>query len=236
LIQPIARLFEAPDGGQRQFLQIFGEWQHQHAEHLQHDGQRLPDLGGFGFHVGTEQRLAHYAQRQPHHFIRDIQRASLLPAPAQPHGILAHHRRVPGHAVPMKRGLNQAALPQMKLAFAGQQPLAQQNLGALQRPALDEIPLIGHQNLPHEIRMVHQIRVIGTQPEIWKIAVLLRNPAQELDRPGAKRRQITQDRKILRAARLLRGQQHAPSLTAASPRRRETMVPLRLCAGLFFFA
>ncbi len=73
----------------------------------------------------------------------------------------------------MKSGLDQAALAQMELAFAGQQALAEQYPGALQGAALGEIGLIRYQNVPHEIGMVDQIGVIRAQPEIREIAVFL---------------------------------------------------------------
>ncbi len=85
----------------------------------------------------------------------------------------------------MKSGLNQATLAQMEFALTGQQALTEQYPGALQSAALGEIGLIRHQNVPHEIRMVHQIGVKRAQPEIRKVAVFLSSFAQKLNRPGA---------------------------------------------------
>ena len=49
-----------------------------------------------------------------------------------------HHRRVGGDAVAVKRRLHEAALAAMERVFAGQQPLAEQPLRALQPAALVE--------------------------------------------------------------------------------------------------
>ena len=61
----------------------------------------------------------------------------------------------------MKGGLHQAPLPQVLLAFAGEQSLAQQHFGTLQRAALYEIVLIVDQNFAHVIGMIHQIHVLA---------------------------------------------------------------------------
>ena len=56
----------------------------------------------------------------------------------------------------MKGGLHQAALAQMELAFAGEQSFAQQDLGALQHAALDEVALAGDQDVLDEFGVVEE--------------------------------------------------------------------------------
>ena len=47
----------------------------------------------------------------------------------------------------MKRRLHQPALPQVHRAFAGQQPLAEQPLRALEAAALGEVALVGDEDV-----------------------------------------------------------------------------------------
>ena len=92
----------------------------------------------------------------------------------------------------------------MKLAFTGQQTFAQQNIGTLQRTALSEIVLIGDEDLPDVLWLVHQIRMLRTELEVGDIAILIRSALQETERVSAERRNLSYDRRVLRTARLFR--------------------------------
>lgn len=84
------------------------------------------------------------------------------------------------------------------MSFAGEQSFAQQHLGALQRPALDEVALICDQNLANIIRMIHQIHMLAHYSKVDQIAVLARRSGQESERIGAKRTQVSDDGRVLR--------------------------------------
>ena len=49
----------------------------------------------------------------------------------------------------------------MGFAFAGEQPFAQQTLGALQYAALQEIRLMRHQNVANPFGTIHQIGILA---------------------------------------------------------------------------
>src|SRR5580704_201457 len=67
-----------------------------------------------------------------------VEISSALPAVQRSRHRTAHCSRITGQPLAMERRLNQSALPQMMLSFAGEQSLTQQNLRKLQSAALDE--------------------------------------------------------------------------------------------------
>ena len=131
-----ARRPSAPQLRHRQVLQQVRERQHRHPERFHDAGERLADLGRLRLDVGVEQRLADDRQRQPIHFLRDVERRAIAPRAAHAIGIGDHRVGIRRDPLAMERRLHQPPLSQMRRAFAGQEPFAEQALGALQRRAL----------------------------------------------------------------------------------------------------
>ncbi|MGD1098206.1 MAG: hypothetical protein ABSB35_40250 [Bryobacteraceae bacterium] len=86
----------------------------------------------------------------------------------------------------MKRGLDETALPRMKLAFAGEQPIAQQHAGAYQHAALGEVSLMSDEHVFNRIRMAERVKVLRTEPEMDQVAVFAGDLQQKLWRVFSK--------------------------------------------------
>ena len=62
-------------------------------------------------------------------------------------GIGDHRVGIRRDPLAVERRLHQPPLSQMRRAFAGQQPFAEQPLGALQRAALGEVAVVGDEDV-----------------------------------------------------------------------------------------
>ena len=80
----------------------------------------------------------------------------------------------------MERGLDQAALARVKLAFAGEQAFAEQNLGAFEDAALDEVGLMGDEDVADPVGMGDFIHRLGAELEVDQIAVGALGSLEEL--------------------------------------------------------
>src|SRR5262249_39176497 len=107
------------------------------------------------------------------------------PSVPHPSGVFDHRRGVPGDALAMKGGLRQPSLAQMKFAFAGQQPFAEQSLRALQPLALHKCSVVRDQRVADVIGVVEQEDRLRAELEINKIAVSLGQIGQKFDRIAA---------------------------------------------------
>src|ERR1700722_19617323 len=72
----------------------------------------------------------------------------------------------------MERGLHEAPLPAVILAFRHDQPVADQPLGPAEAEALLQVPGLADQSLPDSIRAVQHGHVKRPEPEADHIAVL----------------------------------------------------------------
>ena len=170
VVQHLPCLLGAPVGRQRQLFHRRTAGQQQPVDSVQALRERLPDLRRFVFHVGVEKRLAHDGQRQPHHLLRHVDLRAVLPAVGGARGVIRHDFGVAAHALAVKRGLHQPPLAQVVVALAGQQPLAQQPLGDLQRAAFAEHAMIGHQQVADHVRVVEQVHVRVVERYVRHIA------------------------------------------------------------------
>jgi hypothetical protein len=67
----------------------------------------------------------------------------------------------------------------MALAFAGEEPVAQQSAGALHQATLPELVGVVHQHLPHVVGMREQKRVPPAEPERGDVALHPGEPKEE---------------------------------------------------------
>jgi hypothetical protein len=88
----------------------------------------------------------------------------------------------------MKRGLHQAALAAMKLAFAGEQAFAEQYFRAFKKTALSEIDLIRYEDIFDPFRVAYEIDVLRTKTKVNQVAMIAGEALQELGRIAAKLR------------------------------------------------
>jgi len=195
-IQPRPGFLEAAHGGQRQLLQVFGEWKQEQVEHLQHRGHRLADLGSFRLHVGAEERLAYDRQSEARHLRGYVQRFAGLPTVALAHRAFRDHVRIGSQALAMEGGLHQPPLPKMVLALARKQTFAQEHFGALQATALDEVRLLSDEHFADVVRVAHHVEVAVKGAKVGQVAVFARNAAKKAQRIRAEWEQVADDRRI----------------------------------------
>jgi hypothetical protein len=98
--------------------------------------------------------------------------------------------------------LREAALAQVHLALAGQQPLAQHHAGALQRLALDEGAVTGDQPVAHQLGVRQQVHAPLPEAPLRHVAVLAVHPLQERQRVAPEGGQRAQRKAAARAGRL----------------------------------
>jgi len=141
-----------PFGNRGQVAEPVDKILHEHV-----DG--AADLFEIDGHIDVQQCFGDDGQRQLHHLGVQVER--LLWAPL---GKLLlregdDDRRVGFDLRPMKRGLHQPPLPQPERAATGHQSLAERTLQELNRPAFDEMPVLGHQHLLDQCRIADQHRL-----------------------------------------------------------------------------
>ena len=107
---------------------------------------------------------------------RDISRGHVqrrAVGPAAPHAIRVRHhrRRVRGDAVAVKRGLHQAALPEMNGVLARQQPLAEQTLRPFETTALVEVLVVRDEHVLDDRWIAGDEQVLAAHPQVGKVAV-----------------------------------------------------------------
>ena len=99
----------------------------------------------------------------------------MVPPSVQPllHAIgnAGHDRCVRGNPFAVKGGLHQPPLAQMRVAFARQQPVAEQTLRALEPSSLEEALLIGDQHVLDELRIVQQEQMLAGHMDVTDVAV-----------------------------------------------------------------
>ena len=146
-IESCSHPFIATDLGKREFLDQLCERKHQQVEHLHDAGHGFADLVGFRINVCIKKCLCDNPERQPRHLMVHVKRVPILPAGRCAIGVLDHDPSVGRDPLPMKGRLHQKPLSSMQIAFAGQQPLTQQALCALQRTSFDEVRIVCHEDL-----------------------------------------------------------------------------------------
>jgi hypothetical protein len=131
----------------------------------------------------------------------DVELLAVLPALAREQALLHHHLAVVLDALAMKRGLRQAALPFVQLAFAREQAFAEDDFRALQGQAFDEGRLPGHEHLAHEVGMIEEEEAPRADLERRSVAVRPGELREERQRAILHRAQIGAGKPVARAGR-----------------------------------
>ena len=169
------------DDRQRQALEDRRKRGHRHRKRLEDRRQRLAYRPGVRLDVGAEQRLADDRQRQPVHFAGDVQGLAVAPARRRPLRVRDHRVGVGGDALLVERRLREPALAPMQIAFARQQPFAEQLFRALERTPFLEQPRARHQHVLDVVRMVQQHEPLRADPEADDVAILAREPRERAE-------------------------------------------------------
>ena len=195
------RPVEARVAGQGQLVEHGGEGQREAREEADDDAQRLRDLRRLCLHVGVEQRLGRHPQRQRHHLGVDVQRLTVGQPLAAAQRVRRHRLAVGGDALPVERGLGEAALAGVELAFAGEQPFAQEELGPLDPLALRERVLVGHQHVLDVIGVAQEEHVVAAEAVEADVAVGPRALEKEAQRVAPEVQDVAEEGQPRRARR-----------------------------------
>src|SRR5256885_14801422 len=114
-----------------------------------------------------------------------IPRLAILPLLQQPLREPHHGVRVRRDAPAMERRLHQPPLPQPKIAFARQQPVAKQPLVGSQDASLDEFAVLRHQHLLDVLRVAHKVNAKTVVAQRNNVAIFARQPSQIFQRTPA---------------------------------------------------
>src|SRR6185436_9745319 len=110
-----------------------------------------------------------------------------------------HVLRVGADALPVEGGLREPPLAGVELAFAGEEPFAEEELRPFQAAALAEVVLAGDEDVLDEVRMLHEIAVARPRPEAHDVArIVAREAGEELERIAPEGQELTQHGGALR--------------------------------------
>ena len=149
----------------RQLFEYLGKRQQQEIEHLDNGRQRLADAVCVALDIGVEQCFGHNLQRQPHHFVVDVEYLAIPPAIGHFFRVIGHRTCIFGDPQPVKRGLHHAALAEMRFIFARQQAVAEQPFGTLEGAALNKFVGVDNQHVTDQVRMVDEIHACRAHSE-----------------------------------------------------------------------
>ena len=113
-------------------------------------------------------------------------------------------------------GLDQAPLAAPELSLAGQQPVAEQLLGPLQRTSLHGRATIGDEDLAHRVRVAGDVQVLGSEPHVREPGLPGRHRAEELGRRQPAQHQAAQDAQAAGARRARHAHVHRSSVLGRS--------------------
>ncbi len=195
-IEPSPGLAKAPGGWQRDMLEQRGERQRREALEELHAGRDRPaDLLCFFLYLGAEERLAHDTEGESHHLLMDVDDkgrrcpGQLGPAFRGALRVLHHSAGIERDPLLVEGGLDQPALPPMKLAFASEQPFAQEILGQLETPALVKSAVLRDQQVLDQIGMVEEVNPAVSQADQGDVTVVAGHPLEQAERVAAESEQ-----------------------------------------------
>src|SRR5690348_7522294 len=141
-----------------------------------------------------------------------------------------HHRRgIFINSAAVKRRLRQSPLSPPEVAFADEQPLAEQRSSHASRQfAFVEFGVLHHENLLNQIRIVQQDALLPRHDKTHEIAVLARHARQHTQRIAPHLQRKPQKRQSLRPRRYLcSNYRHISSLAGNFPSAKVWLVATR---------
>ena len=108
--------------------------------------------------------------------------------------MLDHRGGVPGDLRPVERRLHQTPPPLVLGSLAGQEAVAKQLPGALERPALGEFRVLDDEHLLDEIGMVDEEHPFAADPEERDVAVVVCEAGENRKRIPARHDQCAEHR------------------------------------------
>jgi hypothetical protein len=132
--------------------------------------------------VGVEQRFSHDGERVRRHLPRDVELHSIGPPVRAPARVGDHRIAVAGDARAVKCRLRETALPQVEIVLAGEQPLAEQELGAFQAAALVEPAAVRDEDVADVLGVAEQHQRLRTDAERRNVAEVAGERGEELQR------------------------------------------------------
>jgi len=90
-----------------------------------------------------------------------IDRRAGVPAVAACRRVGSHRGAIGRDTLAVKCRLRETPLSEMEVAFAREQPFAEQHLRPLEPPPLVKVPVVRDEHIPHEIRMAEQVERLG---------------------------------------------------------------------------
>lgn len=127
------------------------------VERLERRGQRRADLRGLVLDVRIEQRLADDREREPHHLLAYVEHLARPPPLVSRRRMRGHRRAIRGCALAVERRLSEATLSEVELAFAREEPVAEQHLRALEASPFVKVAVVGDEDLAYEVGVVEQV-------------------------------------------------------------------------------
>src|SRR5690348_1439191 len=152
----------------------------------------------------AKQRSHRDHERQLHHFARNVSHFAKFPCTRMCLRAFHHRRGVFINSAAMKRRLRQSPLSPPEVAFADEQPLAEQRSSHASRQfAFVEFGVLHHENLLDQIRIVQQDALLPRHDKTHEIAVLARHARQHTQRIAPHSQRKAQKRQSLRPRRYL---------------------------------
>ena len=119
-----------------------------------------------------EEGLHGDVEREARHLVGHVHTPAALPVRQAFLRALGDERNVGVYALGVEGGLEGAALGEMRLAFAGEQALAEQDTCALERRPFDKVVTLFHQRLLDEFGMVEQEDFALPDADVGDVALL----------------------------------------------------------------
>ena len=145
---------------------------HRVEEVVHHGLQRGPHDFGLAGKLGVEQGPGHDRQRQARKLGMQLELRAVAPAIKHPSGLLDHLRGIALNLLVLERRLRQPPLPLPVGTLAGQEPLTDQGADRLCQLVLDEVLLMGPQDVFEVLGMDHHIGCEVAEPQLDNIAVV----------------------------------------------------------------
>ena len=155
------------------------------AEVALEEVDRGGDRSSVGREVGPEEARGGDLEGQVRHVRVRVAGLAVPPAVHHPLGGRDHGLGVARDPLAVKCRLNEPPAAAPGLALARQQAVAQEKAGESERPVLDEVAILCHQDLLDKVGMAEQDGPDGTEPQGDEVAVAAGAVGEETERVAA---------------------------------------------------